>query len=106
MLRYYEAQGLLDPGRHPNGYRDYSEPDLRRVETIRDLSASGVPTRFIRIVLDRERNPRAWTAACDDTLADMIREQLVDLDAKIACLTASRDSLTDLLRDARRPTTA
>lgn len=103
MLRYYEAKGLLDPDRHSNGYRDYAESDLRDVETIRDLSASGVPTRFIKIVLDRERNARAWTKSCDDILAGMLREQIIDLDNKIARLTTSRQSLIDLLRDARQP---
>ena len=61
MLRYYEAQGLLQPGRHPNGYRDYSESDLNQVVTIRDLSRSGVPTRFIKAD-DRGRLVRAHDA--------------------------------------------
>lgn len=28
-IRYYEAEGLLAPARSGNGYRDYSEEDLR-----------------------------------------------------------------------------
>jgi DNA-binding transcriptional MerR regulator len=103
MLRYYESQGLLAPGRHPNGYRDYSEPDVQQVLTIRDLSSSGVPTRFIRIVLDRDGGRTAWTTDCDDILAAMVREQIADLDAKITCLTTSREALTQFLGSA--PTT-
>ena len=102
MLRYYEDGGRLDPGRRPNGYRDYAEADVRQVETIRDLSASGVPTRFIGIVLDRQSGATAWTGACDDVLAEMVREQVTALDARIACLTTSRRALTEFLRDARR----
>jgi DNA-binding transcriptional MerR regulator len=90
MLRYYEAQGLLQPGRHPNGYRDYSESDLNQVVTIRDLSRSGVPTRFIKIVLDRQSGQSGWSSTCDDILARMVTEQIDDLDTKIACLTTSR----------------
>lgn len=40
-IRYYEAEGLLSPGRESgNGYRDYSETDvavLRRVKLLRKL---------------------------------------------------------------------
>lgn len=103
MLRYYEDQDLLTPARHPNGYRDYSEADLQRVVTIRDLSGSGVPTRFIKIVLDRQSGSIEWTSACDDILAGMVREQISDLESKIACLTTSREALAAFLRDARQP---
>lgn len=100
MLRYYEEQDLVSPERHPNGYRDYSETDLRQVEMIRDLSSSGVPTRFIRIVLDRQFGDTAWTSTCDDILAGLVREQLAELDSKIACLTASRAALSGFLHQA------
>ncbi|MFT4305742.1 MAG: MerR family transcriptional regulator [Microbacterium sp.] len=108
MLRYYEEQELLRPGRHPNGYRDYTDTDLDQITTIRDLSGAGVPTRFIKIVLDRQAGTTAWTNACDDILAGMVREQITDLDAKITCLTASKGALTQFLAEADaldRPTT-
>ncbi|TDP96436.1 MerR family transcriptional regulator [Labedaea rhizosphaerae] len=100
MLRYYEEQELLTPGRHRNGYRDYTESDVRRVETIRDLSASGVPTRFIKIVLDRQADAGAWTSKCDAILADMVRCQIAELDSKISCLTTSREALRSFLDEA------
>ncbi|MBX6389012.1 MAG: MerR family transcriptional regulator [Frankia sp.] len=100
MLRYYETQGLLTPRRHPNGYRDYTEADVRQVEIIRDLSASGVPTRVIKIVIDRERDGNAWTSACDELFANMVRKHVADIEMKIACLSMSRESLTRLLHDA------
>lgn len=102
MLRYYEEQGLLSPCRHRNGYRDYADSDLEQVATIRDLGGAGVPTRFIKIVLDRQSDPTAWTLECDDILAGMIRDQIAGLDAKIVCLTASRKALAGLLREAGR----
>ncbi len=101
MLRYYEEQELLTPSRRSNGYRDYTESDVRQVETIRDMSGSGVPTRFIKIVLDRQAGAIAWTTACDDILAGMVREQLADLDAKIRCLSSSREALEQFLIEAR-----
>lgn len=101
MLRYYEEQELLSPARHANGYRDYADRDVEQVVTIRDLSASGVPTRFIKIILERQNGATAWTTRCDEILADMVREQIEDLDSKISCLTTSRAALTQFLRDAR-----
>ncbi|WP_150460428.1 MerR family transcriptional regulator [Nesterenkonia ebinurensis] len=103
MLRYYEEQDLLRPGRHPNGYRDYTESEVERVATVRDLSSSGVPTRFIKIILDRQAGTTAWTSSCDEILAGMVRDQIADLDSKISCLTTSREALTQFLYDARQP---
>lgn len=101
MLRYYEKQELLSPGRHPNGYRDYTESDVEQVATIRDLSSSGVPIRFIKIILDRRDPATAWTSTCDEVLAGMVRDQISDLDSKIACLTNSRLTLTQFLQEAQ-----
>lgn len=100
MLRYYEEQDLLAPERHPNGYRDYTESHVQQVETIRDLSSSGIPTRFVKIVLDRQNNAAAWTESCDQIMAEMLREQIDEIDAKIACLTTSRDTLAQILSTA------
>lgn len=101
MLRYYEEQGLLSPGRHANGYREYGETEVDQVVTIRDLSGAGVPTRFIKIVLDRQSGATGWSSTCDDILAGMVRDQISDLDSKITCLTSSRKALTQFLRDTR-----
>lgn len=100
MLRYYEEQGLLTPTRRTNGYREYTDEDVRQVVTIRDLSGSGVPTRFIKIVLDRQSGAVGWTSACDEKVAGMVRDQIADLDNKIACLTTSRGALAHFLRDS------
>ncbi len=102
MLRYYEEQGLLSPGRHRNGYREYTHTDIEQVITIRDLTSAGVPTRFIKIVLDRHTGATIWSSTCDDILAGMVRDQITELDSKITCLTSSREALTRFLNDAGR----
>ncbi|MBO1900931.1 MerR family transcriptional regulator [Leucobacter weissii] len=101
MLRYYEQQELLRPGRGANGYREYTESEVEQVVMIRDLSSSGIPTRMIRIILDRRSGRVAWTEACDDILAGLIRDQIADLDARITCLSSSRESLSRFLLSAR-----
>ena len=51
LLRYYEAQGLINPTRLPSGYRDYGEADVAAVRNIRALLAAGLPVRVIADVL-------------------------------------------------------
>ena len=47
-IRYYEAEGLLAPARSGNGYRDYSEEDLRTLEKIKLLRRLGVTIEALR----------------------------------------------------------
>ena len=51
-IRYYEAEGLLSPARSGNGYRDYSEEDLRTLEKIKLLRRLGVTIEELRALRD------------------------------------------------------
>jgi DNA-binding transcriptional MerR regulator len=51
LLRYYEEQGLLHPGRLPSGYRIYRDSDVEQVRRIRFLLTAGLPTSVIARVL-------------------------------------------------------
>jgi len=44
-LRYYEDCGLLRPARRSNGYRDYSEDEIRLTAEIRVLTSLGLTTQ-------------------------------------------------------------
>ncbi len=47
-LRYYERIGLLPPiNRTPNGIRDYSELDVRRIEFIKCMRSAGLPIELL-----------------------------------------------------------
>jgi DNA-binding transcriptional MerR regulator len=47
-LRYYEKIGLLPPvNRTDSGIRDYSEPDLRRVDFIKCMRRAGLPVEVL-----------------------------------------------------------
>ena len=42
-IRFYETEGLIQPSRKDNGYRDYSEADaqvLQRVKLLRSMDVS------------------------------------------------------------------
>jgi len=48
-IRYYEAEGLLSPGRESgNGYRDYSEADVAALRRIKLLRKLDLPLEEIR----------------------------------------------------------
>ncbi|MEU7867713.1 GNAT family N-acetyltransferase [Dactylosporangium sp. NPDC049140] len=94
LLRYYEEQGLLTPERRANGYRDYGEHLVDRVQQIRGLLESGLPTRLIRNVLPCLDNP------CSITISDagpevvaQLRYERDRMDARIACLSRNRDAI-------------
>lgn len=111
LLRYYEEQGLLAPGRSANAYRTYTEDDVAQVQRVAGLIRAGVPTRLITVLLDLEaaEASAALAASCPRQVAEMLADELHELDAKIACLTKSRTTIstflertehTVLLRDA------
>ena len=49
-IRFYEAEGLLRPDRDTNGYRNYSEEDLRILQKIRLLRALHVSLEDIPVL--------------------------------------------------------
>lgn len=54
-IRFYEEEGLLTPRRNrANGYRDYGEEDVTRLQQIKLLRKLGMPLSEIRRVLSGE----------------------------------------------------
>jgi DNA-binding transcriptional MerR regulator len=97
MLRYYEQQGLITPGRSDNGYRDYAESQVDRVQRVRSLIRTGVPTRLIAAVLDLEEPDNDWTESCSQEFADALAHELRTIEEKIACLQTSLGTISDYL---------
>ncbi|MDT9682282.1 MerR family transcriptional regulator [Streptomyces sp. TRM76323] len=103
MLRYYEEQGLLVPGRSANGYREYDERCVDRVLQIRGLLDSGLPTRVIKQVLPCLNQPRAIhvAGATPETIALLERER-DRMTQRIECLVRSRDAISGYVEAVRR----
>jgi DNA-binding transcriptional MerR regulator len=94
MLRYYEQQGLITAERAANGYRDYPEESVESATRVRGLVQAGLSTRMARIVLDVEAQCASGApAVCTRELADELRTELAALDARLECLTRSRDAV-------------
>lgn len=47
-IRYYEAEGLTQPARRENGYRDYSEADAATLLKVKLLRAMDVPLSAVK----------------------------------------------------------
>jgi MerR family redox-sensitive transcriptional activator SoxR len=89
-LRYYEAEGLLEPVRSPSGQRRYQRDALRRVSFIRVAQQVGLSLDEIRRALsslpdNRTPDERDW-----HRLSTSWRPRL---DAQIAMLERLRDRL-------------
>jgi DNA-binding transcriptional MerR regulator len=104
LLRYYEKQGLLEPDRRPNGYRDYRESDIATVRKIRALLAAGLSTTTIAQVQFCIRNDdEPPTPACDGVIARLVDER-TRIDVAITHLQASRAALNKVITAGRHLT--
>jgi DNA-binding transcriptional MerR regulator len=98
MLRYYEAQGLIQPTRLPNGYRDYDDYLIERVGKIRGLVDSGIPSRIIIDVLPcLDKQQAIVVRDVEPGLRDMLAEERDRMTRKIDFLIQNRDALTSYI---------
>lgn len=92
-LRFYENCGLLPAvERAANGYRDYGNDAVDRVDFIRRGRAAGLGLAQLRTLLDLRTD---GTAPCGH-LTEVLADQLAQLDRKITALQTLRDALADL----------
>jgi DNA-binding transcriptional MerR regulator len=98
MLRYYEEQGLIEPRRLKNGYRDYDQSLVERTEKIRCFLDAGVPTRALAPLLDSlEHPPEDSDGDIRNGLGVMLRRERDRMAERIESLERSRAALTALL---------
>lgn len=96
QLRYYEAQGLLEPRRGPNGYREYGGDAVTTVTQIRRLLEAGLSTEEIAVLLPCASGETPEFDPCPDLL-DMLRARLRGLDDHIDMLARSRETLREYI---------
>lgn len=92
MLRYYEAEGLLSPGRSSNGYRDYDDRDAQTARQIVALTDAGLTLSAVRTVLPCASREGTALRACP-MVAPALREQLAGIRDRIATLSESADAI-------------
>jgi DNA-binding transcriptional MerR regulator len=96
MLRYYEEEGVLRPGRRESGYRDYGPAEEQLAKRIRMLSDAGLKLDAIRTLLPCVLSDLPELELCDEVRATLTRE-ICDMDERIACLQSSREVLAGYL---------
>ncbi|MFY1691002.1 MerR family transcriptional regulator [Plantactinospora sp. WMMB782] len=101
QLRYYEAQGLLEPARASSGYREYGDGDVVTVTQIRRLLEAGLSTQEIGFLLPCATGTAPELEPCPETL-DTLRARLHGLDDRIDTLTRSRQALVDYIAVTER----
>lgn len=98
MLRYYEEQGLLTPGRTAAGYRDYGTEELATITRIRKLGACGMTLPVIQQFLPCSLDGRDEFEPCDELRA-ILQKHLDGVDQQMAALSESRTLLSDLMSE-------
>ncbi|NKY98803.1 MerR family transcriptional regulator [Nocardiopsis alborubida] len=101
QLRYYEAQGLLEPARGSNGYREYADDAVLTVAQIRRLLEAGLSTQEIAFLLPCAVGASPDFEPCPELL-DTLRTRLRGLDEHIDTLTRSRGALRDYIEATER----
>jgi DNA-binding transcriptional MerR regulator len=98
-LRYYEEQGLLTSTRSSGGHRRYTEPDVDRVRYLQRLYLAGLSSQTILMLLPWCLS--APTPDNTDAAHTRMSEEREKLDAHIAELSRTRDSLDELIAGNR-----
>ncbi|TDB73797.1 MerR family transcriptional regulator [Actinomadura sp. KC216] len=101
QLRYYEAQGLLEPRRSANGYRDYGDDAVLTVTQIRRLLEAGLSTQEIAFLLPCATGTAPDLEPCPELLT-ALRTRLRGLDEHIDTLVRSRQALDDYINATER----
>ena len=101
QLRYYEAQGLLEPDRSAAGYRLYDPSDVVTVKQIRHLLEAGLSTEDIAYLLPCAFGEAPELVGCPELLAAM-RTRLRRLDDQVDALNRSREALAHYIEEAAR----
>ena len=95
-IRYYESIGLIAPsGRSGGGQRRYDEPAARRLGFVRHARELGFSLEAIRELLALADRP----AASCEPVDGIVREQLEEVNRRLATLLAIRDEFERMLRE-------
>lgn len=93
-IRFYEDSGVLpEPDRADNGYRQYGQPSVDRLNFIRDAQSAGLALSEIATILElRDRGENS----CHHTVA-MLEGHLVEVDRQIEELRRMKIRLTEMI---------
>lgn len=92
-IRYYEDIGLITPDRGANGYRDFSQTDLNRLQFLARARALGFSIEECRkLVALYDQSDRA-----SSEVKALAQEHLQDIERKMAELDGMHKTLSTLI---------
>lgn len=101
VLRHWDEEGVVVPGRTASGQRDYTEEHLYRLRVLQACQGAGMSLAEIRQVLHRDERGRA---AVIERRLTRIRTQRAQLEAAETFLTHVVNCEHDLLTRCRECT--
>ena len=98
-LRHYERLGLLEPVRHANGYRDYTEAMRREVVFIAMSRKIGFSLAAIAERLPTYRTGRLRNA----DMVEALEVRVAEIDKELAALAALRAQVISHMNLLQKP---
>ena len=92
-IRYYEDIGLVRPARSSNGYRDFCDRDLHKLNFLGRSRALGFSIEDCRTLLALYEDD----ARASSEVRAIAKTHLAEIESKIADLRTLRDTLTHLV---------
>jgi MerR family Zn(II)-responsive transcriptional regulator of zntA len=93
-IRHYVRVGLLKPQRHPdNGYKLFSDDDIRNVKFIRQAKGLGFTLNDIQTIFDHSNDGRSPCPA----VRDIIQRRIETNRARLTELAALQNRMEDAL---------
>ncbi|MGG5342583.1 MerR family transcriptional regulator [Enterococcus sp. AZ192] len=93
-IRYYESIGLLTPDRNTNGYRKYTEQELKDLSFILKLKRLSIPLNEVKMLMDIKR--QNTSIACKEETLYFLEQYIKISQDILAFLTKSIDILVDI----------
>lgn len=90
-LRYYERLGILAAGRSPNGYRDFDEDHLERLDFIASAKQLGLELPEIRRLLELADD--GTCTGVKAALQPLLAEQIAAVEQQLKALSRLQDQL-------------
>jgi DNA-binding transcriptional MerR regulator len=96
-LRYYEQRGLIEAGRQSNGYREYEQAAVTRVQNIRTLLDAGLSAEDIRGLNSCLDEDLAHVPTCLEAIT-LYERRLATVRRQVAVLSEVETTLAERLR--------
>jgi DNA-binding transcriptional MerR regulator len=97
--RYYETSGMISPIRLSNGYRDFTERDVRLVQEVSALGRLGLRVEQTRPFVECLAGGHGQGDDCVASL-DTYRAAIAEITERMSQLEVRREALVALLADA------